>query len=89
MLYVERIKNSPWRQLYGEKRDVLKFRPFGCRAWMFLNKNHREKGKTAPRAVEVVNLGFCVGPEHERLQALVRGADQGGGPDLNFKPAGI
>jgi hypothetical protein len=59
MLYVERITNSPWALLYGEKRDVLKFRPFGCRAWMFLNKDRREKGKTAPRAVEVVNLGFA------------------------------
>ena len=26
---------------------------------MFLNKDRREKGKTAPRAVEVINLGFA------------------------------
>jgi hypothetical protein len=26
---------------------------------MHLNKERREKGKTAPRAVEVVNLGFA------------------------------
>ena len=57
-MYVDRIKNSPWGLMYGEKRDVSKFRPFGCRAWMFLNKDRREKGKTTPRAVEVVNLGF-------------------------------
>jgi hypothetical protein len=57
--YKERIKNTPWKQLYGEKKDVSKFRQFGCRAWMHLKKERREKGKTAPRAVEVVNLGFA------------------------------
>ena len=25
---------------------------------MFLNKDRHEKGRTAPRAVEVINLGF-------------------------------
>ncbi len=45
--------------VYGEMKDVSKFRPFGCRAWMYLKKDRREKGKTAPRAVEVVNLGFA------------------------------
>ena len=57
--YKERIKNTPWGLLYGEKKDVSKFRPFGCRAWMHLNKERREKGKTAPRAIEGVNLGFA------------------------------
>jgi hypothetical protein len=43
--------------------------PVGCRVWreegcieiptLRLNKERREKGKTAPRAVEVVNLGFA------------------------------
>ncbi len=28
-------------------KDVSKFRPFGCHAWMYLNKERREKGKTA------------------------------------------
>ncbi len=56
-----RIKNTPWGLLYGEKKDhdVSKFRQFGCRAWMHINKVPHEKGKTAPtppRAVEVVNL---------------------------------
>ena len=26
---------------------------------MYLNKDRREKGKTAPRTVEVINLGFA------------------------------
>ncbi len=55
--YKARIKNTQWGAVYGEKKDVSKFRPFGCRAWMYLNKERREKGKTAPRAVEMVNLG--------------------------------
>ena len=57
--YMKRIKNTPWELLFGERRDVSKFRPFGCRAWMFLNKDRREKGKTAPGAVEVINLGLA------------------------------
>ena len=35
----ERIKNTPWGLLFGEKQDISKFRPFGFRAWMFLNKD--------------------------------------------------
>ena len=58
-MYVERIKNTSLGLLYGEKRDVSKFRPFRCRTCTFLNKDRHEKGKTAPRAVEVVNLGFA------------------------------
>ena len=57
--YKERIKSTPCGFLYGEKKDVSKFRPFGCRGYMWLNKERREKGKTAPRAIEVINLGFA------------------------------
>ncbi len=44
---------------YCEKKDVSKFRPFGCKAYMQLNKERREKGKHTPRAVDVINLGFA------------------------------
>ncbi len=59
--YKERIKNTSWGLLYGEKKDVSKFRPpvVGCRVWIHLNNDWRKKGKTAPRAVEVVNLSFA------------------------------
>jgi hypothetical protein len=61
--YKERIKNTPWGLLYGEKkRGRIKVQT----VWMQsmdasddLNKERREKGKTAPRAVEAVSLGFA------------------------------
>ena len=74
--YMERIKNTPWGLMFGEKRDVSKFRPFGCRAWMFLNKERREKGKTAPRAVEVINLGFASDLNTSAYKVLVEKTGQ-------------
>jgi hypothetical protein len=44
--------------MYGEMRYVSRFRAFGCRAWVHLNKKRREKGKHTPRALEAINLGF-------------------------------
>ncbi len=72
----ERIKNTPWGLLYGGKKDVSKFRPFGFRAWMHLNKEQREKGKTAPRAVEVVNLGFATDLNTSAYKVLIRATGQ-------------
>jgi hypothetical protein len=40
------------------KKDFSKFRPFGCKAYVHLNKR-REKGKHTPRAVEAIHLGFA------------------------------
>ena len=56
--YKERIGTTPWRRMHGEMRDVSRFRAFGCRAWVHLNKDRRENGKHTPRAVEAINLGF-------------------------------
>jgi hypothetical protein len=36
--------------MYGVKRDVPDFRAFGCRAWVYLDNQRREKGKHTPRA---------------------------------------
>jgi hypothetical protein len=44
--------------MYGAPRDVSKFQVFGCRAWVYLNSERRDKGKHTPRAVEAINLGF-------------------------------
>ena len=74
--YKERIKNTPWGLLYGEKKDVSKFRPFGCRAYMHLNKVRREKGKGAPRALEVVNLGFASDLNTSAYKVLVPSTGQ-------------
>ena len=57
--YKLRINSTPYRELYGKEMDLSRFRPFGCLAFMHLNKDRREKGKTAPRAVQVINLGFA------------------------------
>ena len=56
--YKERIGTTPWRRMHGEMRDVSKFRAFGCRAWVYLDKERRENGKHTPRAVKAINLGF-------------------------------
>jgi hypothetical protein len=39
-----------------EKKFVSKFRPFGCRALMNLNKYRRNKAETALRAVKMMKL---------------------------------
>jgi hypothetical protein len=44
--------------MYGEKRDVSDFRAYGCRAWVYLDKQRGEKGKHTPRAKEAMYVGF-------------------------------
>jgi hypothetical protein len=56
--YKERIGITSWRRTHGEIRDIFRFRAFGCRAWVYLDSDRREKGKHTPRAVEAINLGF-------------------------------
>ena len=53
--YKERIGTTPWKLMHGSPRDVSKFRAFGCRAWVYLNSERRDKGKHTPRAVEAIN----------------------------------
>ena len=54
--FKERIGMSPYQAMYGhgEKRDVSDFRAFGCRAWVYLDKQRLEKGKHTPRAKEAI-----------------------------------
>jgi hypothetical protein len=35
--YKARIGTTPWKAMHGEKKDVSRFRAFGCRAWVHLN----------------------------------------------------
>jgi hypothetical protein len=58
VIFKQSIGTTPFKKMYGMEKDVSKFRPFGCRAYMHLNKD-REKGRHAPKAVEAVNLGFA------------------------------
>ena len=57
--YKKRLGTTPHEKVYGTKKDVSKFRPFGCRVYMHLNKERREKGRHAPKGVEAINLGFA------------------------------
>ena len=41
--FKERIGMTPHQAMYGEKKDVSDFRAFGCRAWVYLDKQSREK----------------------------------------------
>ena len=56
--FKERIKLTPYQAMYGEKKDVSDFRAFGCRAWVHLDKQRREKGKHTPRAKEAIFVGL-------------------------------
>jgi hypothetical protein len=58
-MYKHRIRNTPYGLLYGEKKDLSKCRPFGCRGYVHLSEARREKGKSALRAVKGVTLGFA------------------------------
>jgi hypothetical protein len=57
--YKQRIGTTPHAKMYGTKADVSKFRPFGCNAYVHLNKERREPGKYIPRAVEAIHLGLA------------------------------
>ncbi len=50
---------TPHQAMYGEKRDVSDFRALGCRAWVYLDKQRREKGKHTPRAKEAIYVGYA------------------------------
>ena len=56
--YKQRLGSTPYTCMYGDVKDVSRFRAFGCRAWVHLNSERRENGKHTPRALEAVYLGF-------------------------------
>jgi hypothetical protein len=43
-----RLGTTPYARLHGMKKDVSKFRPFECKAYVHLNKESREKRKHTP-----------------------------------------
>ena len=57
-IFAERLKTSPHHAMYGEPKDVSRFRSFGCKACVYLCKDRRQNGKHIARAVEG-NLGFA------------------------------
>ena len=56
--YKQRLGSTPYTCMYGDVKDVSRFRAFGCRAWVHLNSERRENGKHTPRALEAIYLGF-------------------------------
>ncbi len=57
--FKQSIVTTPFEKMHGIKKEISKFRPFGCQAYMHLKKDSRERGRHAPKAVEAVNLGFA------------------------------
>ncbi len=55
--YKARI-GTPWKAMHGEKNNLSRFRAFGCRAWVHLNSERRDKGKHTAWAIEAIHLGF-------------------------------
>ncbi len=58
--YKRSINSTPYRELYGKEKDVSRFRQYGCLAFMHIHEDRSEKGKTAPRAIQVIHLGFAM-----------------------------
>jgi hypothetical protein len=67
--FKERLGTTP----YGIKKDVSRFKPSGCRVYMPLNKDQRDKGRHAPKAVEVINLGIVMDSNTSRYKLLIEG----------------
>jgi hypothetical protein len=52
--YKERIRMTPYLYMYGRKKDISKFRSFGCQAYTDLNEERRGKGKHIPSTRKIV-----------------------------------
>ncbi len=76
--YKRSINLTPYLELYRQEKDLSRFMPFGCLAYMYVHKDRCEKGKTAPRAMQVTarDAGIrwlCNGYQHERISGLQPG----------------
>jgi hypothetical protein len=56
--YKQQLGQTPYSCIYGELKDVSRFRAFCCRAWVYLNAERREKCKHTARAQAAIYLGF-------------------------------
>ncbi len=63
--------------MYGEKKDVSDHLAFGCRFWVYLDKQNQEKGKHMPKANEAIyqlmQLAFETCPMALQFQIEARG----------------
>ena len=72
-IFKKRIGTTPHENIFGVKKDVSKFRPFGCRAYMHMDKDRPEKGRHAPKAIEVIHLGFATDCNTSGYTFLIEG----------------
>ena len=56
--FKERIGMTPHQAMHGEKKHVSDYRVFGCRAYVYEEKQRRANGKHTPRAKEAIYVGF-------------------------------
>jgi hypothetical protein len=49
-----RIKTLPHQALFSAPKDVSRFRAFGCKAVVYLNKERRETGKHTARGIDAI-----------------------------------
>ena len=60
MTWMAATKSTPYFDLTGEKKDVTKFRLFGCEVVMYLEPDRRAKrGKSQPSAITGIYLGMA------------------------------
>ena len=58
--FKERIGMSPHQAMYGDKKDVSDYRAFGCRAYIYEDKQCRANGMHTPSAKEAIYVGFVL-----------------------------
>ncbi len=56
--YKQLLGSMPYTCMFGEVKDVSRFRALVCMAWVHLNSERREKEKHTPRALNAIYLGF-------------------------------
>ena len=59
--YKPRLNSTSHRVAYKAKKDISKFRTFGCKAIMYLEDVRRDgPGKLADRAADLIKLGLAI-----------------------------
>jgi hypothetical protein len=74
--YMLRINSTPYRVLYGKEKNVSRFRPYGCLAFMHIHGDRSEKGNTAQRATQVIHLGFATDSNTSAYVVYIKAMDK-------------
>ncbi len=80
--YKQLLGSTPYTCMYDDVKDASRFLAFGCRAWVHLNSERREKGRHTTRALEAIYLGFEPTPAHG--VSLSQKGKHGGQPNKQF-----